>query len=147
MIARKKGHIMSTASLAAFVSLAGGVDYSCTKAGLIAFHEGLTQELKHRYNCPQILTSIVYPNWTRTRMTDAIQSRLKSIRAPVVEPKQVAGAMVKQITSRRSGQVILGPSIIASIRAFPLWLQEFVRDGMANIVTVDASTVVGRAPQ
>jgi all-trans-retinol dehydrogenase (NAD+) len=47
MIANKKGHIMSVASLASFVALAGAVDYSATKAALLAFHEGLTQELKH----------------------------------------------------------------------------------------------------
>lgn len=47
MIAKKKGHVMSVASLASFVALAGAVDYSATKAALLSLHEGLTQELKH----------------------------------------------------------------------------------------------------
>ncbi|KAF2465598.1 NAD(P)-binding protein [Lindgomyces ingoldianus] len=139
MIAKKKGHIMSVASLAAFFGLAGMTDYSCTKAGLIAFHEGLTQELKHRYSCPQIKTTIVYPNWTRTRLIRAIE---KGIRGPVMDPKDVAEAMAKQIISAKGGQVILGPNIAASIRALPTWLQEFIRDRMAHIVTVKATTAV-----
>ena len=56
MIAKKKGHVMSVASLASFVALAGAVDYSCTKAAALAFHEGLTQELKYRYNAPHVRT-------------------------------------------------------------------------------------------
>ena len=61
MLAQKKGHIISVARLDSFVSLAGAVDYSCTKSALISFHEGLAQELKHRYKCPQVKTTIVHP--------------------------------------------------------------------------------------
>ncbi|KAF2791264.1 NAD(P)-binding protein [Melanomma pulvis-pyrius CBS 109.77] len=142
MIAKKKGHIMSTASLAAFLGLAGMVDYSCTKAGLIAFHEGLTQELKHRYHAPQIKTSIVYPNWTRTRLIEGLTEGIQRSRAPIVEPKDVAEAMVRQIIAARSGQVVLGPSGVASIRALPMWLQEFIRDRMAQVVTINSTTAV-----
>lgn len=140
MITKRKGHIMSTASLAAFVGLAGMVDYSCTKAALIAFYEGLTQELKHRYNCPQIKTSIVYPGWTRTRLITPFEEGIKSVRGPIMEPETVAEIMVKQIIARRSGQVVLGPNMVASIRALPTWLQELIRDRMANVVTVNATT-------
>jgi all-trans-retinol dehydrogenase (NAD+) len=142
MIAKKKGHIMSTASLAAFLGLAGMVDYSCTKAGLIAFHEGLTQELKHRYKAPQIKTSIVYPNWTRTHMTANIIEGIKKSRAPIMEAKDVAEVMVGQIIAAKSGQVVIGPSGVASIRALPMWLQEFIRDRMAQVVTINATTAV-----
>ncbi|KAF1941311.1 NAD(P)-binding protein [Clathrospora elynae] len=145
MIAKKKGHIMGVASLASFVALAGAVDYSCTKAGLLAFHEGLTQELKHRYKCPQIQTTIVHPNWTRSAITShpAIAAGLKRIGAKVLEPEDVAEAMVKQIIAVKSGQIILGPSISPKIRALPLWLQELIRDSQANVVTGDGSTAGG----
>ncbi|ORY12804.1 hypothetical protein BCR34DRAFT_284119 [Clohesyomyces aquaticus] len=143
MILMKKGHIMSTASLAAFVGLAGMTDYACTKAGLMAFHEGLTQELKHRYKCPQIKTSIVYPNWTRTRLTSAIEKDiLNSMGSTIMDAKDVADIMVKHIISAKSGQLILGPSIVTIIRALPAWLQEIIRDRMAQIVTVNATTAV-----
>jgi short-subunit dehydrogenase len=140
MVAVEKGHIMSTASLSAFLGIAGMVDYCCTKAALIAFHEGLTQEIKHRYHCPQIKTTIVYPNWTRTRMTDAIAEGIKSVGHPIVEPKEVAEAMVKQIIARKSGQLIVGPSLAVYIRVLPMWLQELIRDRVAKVISINAST-------
>ncbi|KAF3006704.1 hypothetical protein E8E13_009120 [Curvularia kusanoi] len=126
MLANKKGHIMSVASLASFVALAGAVDYSATKAALLALHEGLTQELKHRYKCPQIKTTIVHPNWTKSAITahEALKAGLKEAGASLLEPEVVADAMVKQIIAAKSGQIVLGPAVAPKIRAFPMWLQE-----------------------
>ncbi|RMZ73830.1 dehydrogenase reductase sdr family member 8 precursor [Pyrenophora seminiperda CCB06] len=145
MLAKKKGHIMSVASLASFVALANAVDYSCTKAALLAFHEGLTQELKHRYKCPQIQTSIVHPNWTKSAITShsSIQTGLRSVGAKILEPEHVAQAMVDQIIAVKSGQLILGPAMAPKFRALPLWLQEIVRDSQANIVSGNGSTAGG----
>lgn len=142
MIARKKGHIMSVASLASFVALAGAVDYSATKAALLALHEGLTQELKHRYRCPQIKTTIVHSGWTKSAITshEAIKAGLKQAGASLLEPEDVADAMVKQIIAAKSGQIVLGPRISAKIRAFPMWIQEIVRDSQANVVSGNGST-------
>jgi all-trans-retinol dehydrogenase (NAD+) len=142
MIAKKKGHIMSVASLASFVSLAAAVDYSCTKSALLAFHEGLTQELKHRYKCPQIMTSIVHPNWTKSAITahPAIQAGLKGIGAKLLEAEDVADAMVNQIVAARSGQLILGPGMSPRVRALPAWIQELIRDSQANVVSGNGTT-------
>ncbi|XPS92229.1 hypothetical protein M3J09_001633 [Ascochyta lentis] len=142
MIAKKKGHIMSVASLASFVALAGAVDYSATKAALLALHEGLTQELKHRYKCPEIKTTIVHPGWTKSAITshEAIKAGLKQVGASLLEPEDVADAMVKQIIAAKSGQIVLGPRISPKIRAFPMWLQEIVRDSQANVVSGNGST-------
>jgi short-subunit dehydrogenase len=142
MLAKKKGHIMSVASLASFVSLAAAVDYSCTKSALLSFHEGLVQELKHRYKCPQIKTTIVHPGWTKTAITahPAIQAGLKSVGAKLLEAEDVAEAMVKRVIAARSGQLILGPSISPKLRALPTWLQELVRDSQANVVGGSGST-------
>lgn len=139
MIAKKKGHVMATSSMASFVSLAGAADYAATKAGLIAFHESLTQELKHRYKCPQIKTSIVYPFWTRTRLNTAIQEKFGNT---LKEPEDIAKAMVNQIIAAKSGQLVLGPKLAPLLRGMPMWLQELVRDSQAHIVTGDASSAV-----
>jgi all-trans-retinol dehydrogenase (NAD+) len=142
MLAKKKGHIMSVASLASFVSIAAAVDYSCTKSALLSFHEGLVQELKHRYKCPQIKTSIVHPNWTKSAITThpAIQNGLKRIGAKLLEPEDVAKAIVDQIIAAKSGQIILGPAISPKIRALPMWLQEVVRDSQAKVVNGNGTT-------
>jgi all-trans-retinol dehydrogenase (NAD+) len=141
MLARKKGHIMNVASLASFVSLASAVDYSCAKSALLAFHEGLTQELKHRYKCPQIQTSIIHPNWTKSITAHpAIQAGLRSIGAKLLEADDVAVAMVDQIIAARSGQVILGPGMSPKVRALPVWIQELIRDSQANVVNGSGTT-------
>lgn len=41
MISGKKGHIVSTASMASYTAVAGMVDYCVTKAGVMSFHEGM----------------------------------------------------------------------------------------------------------
>ena len=57
MIRKNEGHILSMASIASFVAVGEMVDYCCSKASALAFHEGLTQELKHFYNAPNVLTT------------------------------------------------------------------------------------------
>ncbi|KAL6709002.1 hypothetical protein ACN47E_002129 [Coniothyrium glycines] len=142
MIAMKKGHIMTVASLASFVVLAGAVDYACTKAAVLAFHEGLTQELKHRYKCPDVKTTIVHPNWTKSAITShpSLQAGLKAVGAKMLETEDVARAMTDQILAARSGQLILGPGLSSRVRAMPLWIQELVRDSQAHIVSGGGST-------
>lgn len=56
MVARDHGHVVSVASVASYVTLASNVEYSCTKAGVQAFHEGLGQDLRHRYGTRSVLT-------------------------------------------------------------------------------------------
>lgn len=135
---------MSVASLASFVTLAAAVDYSCTKSALLSFHEGLTAELKHRYKCPQIKTTIVHPNWTKSAITahPAMQAGLRSVGVKLLETEDVAEAMVKQILAAKSGQLVLGPALAPKVRALPTWLQEIIRDSQANIVNGNGSTAV-----
>ena len=57
MIAKNHGHIVTISSMAAFATIASNVDYSCTKAAALSFHEGLAQELRLRYNARKIRTT------------------------------------------------------------------------------------------
>lgn len=56
MIKRNHGHIVTIASLASFITGVQNVDYSCSKAGALAMHEGLAQELRHAYNAKKVRT-------------------------------------------------------------------------------------------
>lgn len=56
MIQKNHGHIITIASLASFIAPGEIVDYSCTKAAALAFHEGLTQELKHWHKVGKVRT-------------------------------------------------------------------------------------------
>lgn len=57
MIRRNHGHIVTIASMASFLVHAQNVDYTCTKASALAFHEGLAQELKSRYKANKVRTT------------------------------------------------------------------------------------------
>ncbi|KFZ08787.1 hypothetical protein V502_09147 [Pseudogymnoascus sp. VKM F-4520 (FW-2644)] len=57
MIKRDHGHIVTVASMASFMVHAQNVDYACSKASALAFHEGLGQELKSRYNAQNVRTT------------------------------------------------------------------------------------------
>ncbi|GMK56153.1 hypothetical protein CspeluHIS016_0212090 [Cutaneotrichosporon spelunceum] len=67
MVKKNKGHIVTVASVASFVALSGGADYSCTKASALAFHEALAAELKAIYKAPNVLATVIDPNFVATR--------------------------------------------------------------------------------
>lgn len=57
MVTQNHGHIVTLASMASFMVQASNVDYACTKAATLAFHEGLNQELKLLYKAPAVRTT------------------------------------------------------------------------------------------
>lgn len=57
MARNNHGHVVTIASMASFLALGEMVDYCCTKASALAFHEGLGQELKRWYNAPKVRTT------------------------------------------------------------------------------------------
>jgi len=136
MIAKNKGHVVTVASAASFVTVAGLVDYCSTKAGVFAFHEGLNQELKHRYFAPAVLTTSVHPNWVRTPLVKPWENSLKKTKSEVLTPQTVADAIVNQILSCTSGQIIIPTNLdkVSGLRGWTNWLQELVRDGTSKAV-------------
>lgn len=130
MIAKNHGHIVTTASMASFVSPGGMTDYSCTKASALAFHEGLAQELKFYHNAPKVRTTSVHPSWTRTPLVQPLLDASSKFRPPVMEVETVSDAIVAQIISGKSGQLILPPSHTpqAMLRSYPSWMQEIARN-------------------
>lgn len=125
MIRNNHGHIVTIASVASFVGLGGSVDYCCSKASALAFHEGLGQELSLWYDAPKVRTSIFHPAWVRTPMTKTLTSAGQQFKQPVLEPEVVAEAVVKQILTQRGGQIILPGNkfVISLLRALPYWMQ------------------------
>jgi all-trans-retinol dehydrogenase (NAD+) len=136
MIKHKKGHIVTLASLASFVGTAGFCDYSASKAGVLALHEGLIQELKHRYDAPEIKTSIIHPYYVDTKLASPFMRNLKQKKRPIMDPQTVADATVQQILSGKSGQICLPKRMGRGslVRGLPWWIQEVVRDGTKHDV-------------
>ena len=134
MVRTKKGHIITIASLASFVGVPHMVDYCATKAALLALHEGLSQELKYIYNCPQVKTSILHPTYAKTPLVRAWESELRRNGVEIINPQAIADAIIKQIIGGKAGQIFLpgrlSPS--AAIRGLPTWLQVAIRDMVAR---------------
>ncbi|KAJ0416210.1 hypothetical protein BJY00DRAFT_304311 [Aspergillus carlsbadensis] len=129
MIEKNHGHIITIASMASFIGLGDMVEYSCTKASALAFHEGLRQELRLWYKAPRVRTSIVHPLWVRTPMIKVLTDAGSEFKQPILTPEIVSAAVVKQVVKQSSGQVIL-PSYytpLSMLRALPNWFQEFAR--------------------
>ncbi|KFY86197.1 hypothetical protein V498_07582 [Pseudogymnoascus sp. VKM F-4517 (FW-2822)] len=134
MIKKNHGHVVTVASMASYVTVASIIDYNCTKASSVAFHEGVASELKHRYNAPNVRTSLITPTWIRTPLIDALTSD-PSFNDIILEPTDVSSEIVKQVISGRSGHVVLPKfyAPITGIRAWPSWLQESVRNHLGPL--------------
>ncbi|KAJ3579775.1 hypothetical protein NPX13_g790 [Xylaria arbuscula] len=130
MLSQNRGHIVTVASMAAFVALPTSVDYSATKAGTLAFHEGLACELKHLYKAPGVMTTIVLPDFVKTQMTKAYWTEVENAGGLLLEVDQVVEPILRQIFSRKGGQIFVPKSraIVSFIRGWPNWLQEIIRD-------------------
>ncbi|KAE9382209.1 putative oxidoreductase,short chain dehydrogenase [Stipitochalara longipes BDJ] len=135
MVRRNHGHIVTVASMASFLVHAQNVDYACSKASALAFHEGLGQELKARYGAERVRTTVVHPTWVRTQLIESLLSQRK-ITDFVLEPETVAEAVVQQVLSGYGAQLILparlGP--VSGVRGFPSWLQEGIRNGVNRVL-------------
>ncbi|KAL1960623.1 hypothetical protein VTO42DRAFT_7202 [Malbranchea cinnamomea] len=134
MIRKNHGHIVTVASMASYVTIAGNVDYSCSKAAALAFHEGLVQELKHRYNARRIRATSIHPFWARTNLTSALQKRKGFASTTTLNPEIIADAIVKQVLSGRSGQIVIPRymTVARGLRGWPHWMQDLVRGSQAG---------------
>jgi short-subunit dehydrogenase len=140
MLAANKGHIVTIASTASYIGVAGLADYTASKAAILAFHESLNQELKHHYNAPNVLTTSIHPNWVRTPLLAPVEQELKQRGSAIIEPNVVADTVVERILACTGGQVFLPRSIgrISALRGLPNWVQESVRDGVSKTIYASA---------
>ncbi|KAF1363971.1 NAD(P)-binding protein [Lizonia empirigonia] len=137
MIRANKGHVVTIASTASYVGVAGMADYTASKAAVLSFHEGLNQELALSYKAPGVLTTSVHPNWVRTPLIEPVADELAKRGAVMIEPEEVADAVVAQVLSCKGAQVFVPRSAgkISLLRALPNWVQEGVRKGVSKTIT------------
>lgn len=103
------------------------VSYCMTKASALAFHEGLSAELRSEsINAPEIKLTCVHPTWSSTAMIAPHRAKIDGSGMAVIEPYVVADAVVKQVLSGRGRQLILAPGVefLSTMRSWPSW---FVR--------------------
>lgn len=133
MLRQDKGHIVTVASLASFVAVPGAVEYSASKAGALAFHEGLASEIKNVHKSHGVVTSVVHPSFAKTPMTAPYADSIRR-RARMLDIEDVTGPMLQQIFSGRGGQLVLPAHLtrLSGLRGWPSWAQEGLRDLLAR---------------
>jgi short-subunit dehydrogenase len=143
MMAQRKGHIVSIASMASYTGCPGLGDYCATKHAVLGMHETLLVELATRYkdqggHCIQ--ASIVHPMWARTPLVGSWEKQLAASKTPVLEPKDVAAPVVQHVLRGRSGSVFVPERFrYATIaKGLPDWV------GIKSRLDLAASTDVGR---
>ncbi|CRG91273.1 Short-chain dehydrogenase/reductase family 16C member 6 [Talaromyces islandicus] len=139
MVKRNHGHIITIASAASFVGLGEMTDYSCSKASALAFHEGLTQEIRLWYKAKKVRTSIIHPIWVKTPLIKPITDSGVKFRQPILEVEEVGDVIVKHVLKGNSGQLIIPNSIknAGLVRALPNWIQEKIR----NVASLDLKKI------
>jgi len=103
MIARKKGHIVTTASLAGHGGTNKLVDYCASKFANVGFDESLRTELYAQGHADYIHTTCICPYYISTGMFEGVQSKI----IPILEPDFVAEQTVNSILINK--QVVLLP--------------------------------------
>lgn len=136
MVKNNHGMVVTVASLAAYVTAPNMVDYAASKAAALSFHEGLTAELKTRYNAPKVRTVVVNQGYTRTPLFQGYHNDSRFL-VPTLEPETVAEAIVKQVLSGHSGQVIAPGfgALFTLFKGFPHWYQIRARATTENLMT------------
>ncbi|KAK9465168.1 putative oxidoreductase,short chain dehydrogenase [Lipomyces arxii] len=123
MIEANHGHVVTLASVASFLCSARMIDYACTKAATLAFHEGLSCELRQIYNAPKVRTTVVHPYWARTKIAAAVING-PNFKDFVLEPATISDSIAQQLLKAESAQLILPGrfTFLALLRGLPTWL-------------------------
>ena len=145
MAAANHGMVVTTASLAGYVTPPGMTAYGATKAAAVVFHEGLTAELRDYHHAPAVRTVLVNPNYTRTKLIDGLTNDSRRL-FPTFEPATVAEAIFAQVMSGESGVVVLpriGSWWAMTLRSWPWWLQQGIMKGAKDTVSMPPARWTG----
>ncbi|KAJ5154411.1 short chain dehydrogenase/reductase family protein [Penicillium coprophilum] len=133
MIQQNHGHIFNIASMSAYIPPPGLADYAASKAGLIAFHECLAQELRVQ-NAPKVRTSLAVLSFVKTPLFKGETNQSRFL-MPILHVDTVVDAIVDTLDSGLSATIFL-PGIFgffAGLRGAPDWFQNLVRSGTKSL--------------
>lgn len=105
-------------------------DYTAAKAGLLAMHASLREELRHSEHlaASNIRTVLVAPGQLSTALFGRVNTPSKFL-APLVEPVELAKEIVAMVDSGRSGDIRVPfyAEWIPVLQALPAGLQRIAR--------------------
>lgn len=133
MVANNHGMIVSVTSAAAYVTAPRMTEYAASKAAAMSFHEGFSAEMAQL--APRVRSVLVNQGYTRTALFQGFAEG--GFVAPPLHVDTVAQAIVDQIMSGRSGQLVLPEAnwwVAVPFRGMPNWMQYGARKGMGNLM-------------
>lgn len=128
MIQRKRGYIVSIASVLGYISPAKQSVYAASKAGVVSLHEALFHELHQAGLSSMIKCLMISPGQLRTRLFTRVETPSNLI-APVLDPLDVAQAIFEALSRGKEGEISLPlyTNIIPLMRVAPTFLAELAR--------------------
>ncbi|KAK4461859.1 hypothetical protein QBC42DRAFT_346831 [Cladorrhinum samala] len=135
LIKANHGMVVTVASVASWVTVPNMVDYASSKAAALAFHDGLTAELKTKYNAPKVRTVVVNQGYTKTPLFTGYKNDSPWM-MPALEPETVAEAIVGQVLKGKSEQVIVPgfANTLPLLAGMPHWYSGRLRSKNVKIM-------------
>lgn len=119
MIAGKRGHIVTIASMAGIVCVPGLTDYCASKYGAVAIDETLRLELLQK-GLSFIKTTCICPYFISTGMFKGAKSAFPMY---ILTPTEVADRIIAAIQQEEPQVVIpYRGNIVFYVRLLPIWL-------------------------
>jgi short-subunit dehydrogenase len=109
MVERRRGHIISVGSMAAYLATPGSSLYSASKAGLRSWSRALGRELRGS----GVYVSLISPGYIRTPMTEGVK-------LPMAPPELIANTVLSLV--RRPRPEVIVPRVYA----VGAWLEWYV---------------------
>lgn len=129
MLAQRKGHVVTIASMASFVAAPGLVDYCVSKIGALYLTEGLRAECLAHYGPAgrALCTTSIHPSWHQTGILKNAGKDLLEKHGIVPDPPQrVSEVVLEQVLKGRSGRVCVprDQEKHMGVRGWPRWAQD-----------------------
>lgn len=126
MKAKKKGHIVSIASMAGLVGVTGLSDYCASKFGAVAIDETLRYELTKSGLSSCVKTTCICPYFINTGMFDGAKPSWPMY---ILDPDRVADRVIAAI--RQEEAQVLIPyrgNILGVMRLLPISISDWIGD-------------------
>lgn len=126
MIAASRGHVVTVASAAGMLGVAGLVDYCTSKWAAVGFDEALRMEL--RRIAPRLRTTVVCPYLIDTGLAQGVRPRFPRL-TPPLKPDVVAARIVRAI-ARDERLLVMPPlmRLLPVLNAVPAGLKNWLMD-------------------
>ncbi|KAJ7068544.1 retinal short-chain dehydrogenase/reductase [Mycena amicta] len=106
MIAKKKGHIVTVASVMGMHGVAQMTDYCASKAALVSLNRSLRSELDKRYNCPEVRTTLVCPGHIHTALFSSFNAPNQFF-FPTLNPIDIVKPIIQALDDTLGSTILL----------------------------------------